>query len=145
MNNPEAPDRFSVILGDVSHNVWLPSQKLPQRSPDHSAVARCLQVIGHPLQTGHCSGIVGKGRTWMVYGSCPPKDECLARKVFLIIEVHPVSEGATWCILFLPAQITDMEKEEVRALGGLLVGEPRSFHTDHKRDDPGLDLETEPT
>lgn len=72
-----------------------------------------------------------------MYASCPRKDECLARKVFLIIEVHPVSE-ATWCILFLPAQITDMEKEEVRALGGLLVWEPRSFHIDHKQsEDPG--------
>lgn len=56
MNNPEAPDRFSVISGDASHNFSLPSQKFAStffRSPDHSAVARCLQVIGHPLQTGH--------------------------------------------------------------------------------------------
>lgn len=41
MNNPEAPDRFSVILGDASHNFSLPSQNLPQ----HSSVRQIILLL----------------------------------------------------------------------------------------------------
>lgn len=41
MNNPEAPDRFSVILGDASHNFSLPSQNLPR----HSSVRQIILLL----------------------------------------------------------------------------------------------------
>lgn len=72
MNNPEAPDRFGVILGDVSHNFW----------PQHSSVRQIILLLRDAyksLATHYKQAIFltscGKGTTWM-YGSCPRKDEC---------------------------------------------------------------------